>query len=81
MKTYERFINDYVSNQWKDEKTRNNRLRRGSKELSEKQFMNLVNKNCKEFLKNPKLIYRGVTAFDDLYYYINPNAINHFMIN
>jgi hypothetical protein len=81
MKTYERFINDYVSNQWKDEKTRNNRLRRGSKELSEKQFMNLVNKNCKEFLKNPKLIYRGVAAFDDLYYYVNPNAIYRPPVN
>lgn len=41
-------------------------------ELSEQEFFKILKDNCKEFIKNPKLLQRDKKSMDSEYSYINP---------
>jgi hypothetical protein len=43
-------------------------------ELSEQEFFKILRDNCKEFIKDPKLLQRAKQRFDSQYSYINPKS-------
>lgn len=57
-----------------------NLLRRGTKQLSEKQFNKLLFDNCKEFLDNPKMLCKN-SKLDDGFYYTNPKSAYRYPIS